>query len=70
MFYCFHFFYGGFLFRFGYESETFPKFSDVERTDALDAEVFCTGFTKQMAKELNLELGLAETSDESGRNLL
>lgn len=55
------------MFRFGYESETFPKFSDVERTDTLDAEILCTGFTKQMAKELNLEMGLADTSDESGK---
>jgi len=58
------------FFRFGYESETFPKFSDIERTDTLDAEILCTGFTKQMAKELNLEMGLADTSDESGKNYL
>lgn len=51
--------------RFGYESELFPKFSDIERTDCLDAEVLCTGFTKEMAKEINLELGIDEQEPES-----
>ncbi|EFA00769.1 serine/threonine-protein kinase RIO2 [Tribolium castaneum] len=46
--------------RFGYESELYPKFSDIERTDALDAEVLCSGFTKDMAKDINRELGIDE----------
>ncbi|XP_044269490.1 serine/threonine-protein kinase RIO2 [Tribolium madens] len=46
--------------RFGYESELYPKFSDIERTDALDAEVLCSGFTKEMAKDINRELGIDE----------
>uniref|UniRef100_A0A1Y1LDE4 Serine/threonine-protein kinase RIO2 n=1 Tax=Photinus pyralis TaxID=7054 RepID=A0A1Y1LDE4_PHOPY len=44
--------------RFSYESELFPKFSETERYDNLDAEVACSGFTKQMAKDMNIELGL------------
>ncbi|CAG9770870.1 unnamed protein product [Ceutorhynchus assimilis] len=51
--------------RFNFESETFPKFSDIERMDTLDAEVLCTGFTKQMAKDINLELGLESDEEES-----
>ncbi|KAK5642020.1 hypothetical protein RI129_008187 [Pyrocoelia pectoralis] len=46
--------------RFGYESELFPIFSETERCDTLDAEVACSGFTKQMAKDMNIELGLEE----------
>lgn len=55
--------------RFGYESELFPKFSDIQRVDCLDAEVLCTGFTKQMAKDLNLELGVDESDSETEKNL-
>ncbi|XP_063930925.1 serine/threonine-protein kinase RIO2 [Zophobas morio] len=44
--------------RFDYESELYPKFSDIERTDALDAEILCSGFTKEMARDINLELGI------------
>ncbi|XP_066139273.1 uncharacterized protein RIOK2 [Euwallacea fornicatus] len=51
--------------RFNYESENYPKFRDIERIDILDAEVACTGFTKQMAKDINLELGLEDSSDKS-----
>ncbi|CAH0561288.1 unnamed protein product [Brassicogethes aeneus] len=49
--------------RFDYESELFPSFSDIQRSSAMDAEVLCSGFTKQMAKDINLELGI-ETDDE------
>ncbi|XP_066257734.1 uncharacterized protein RIOK2 [Euwallacea similis] len=51
--------------RFNYESENYPKFSDIERMDVLDAEVACTGFTRQMAKDINLELGLEDFSHKS-----
>ncbi|ENN75057.1 hypothetical protein HUJ04_001221 [Dendroctonus ponderosae] len=36
--------------RFGYESETFPQFSDVERFASMDTEVKCTGFKREMAQ--------------------
>lgn len=40
--------------KFGYESEDYPKFSDLVREDDLDAEVHCTGygFTKEMENDL------------------
>lgn len=50
--------------RFGYESELYPKFTDIERTDNLDAEILCTGFTKEMAKDLNIEFGIDESESE------
>ncbi|XP_074029586.1 RIO kinase 2 [Leptinotarsa decemlineata] len=50
--------------RFGYESELFPKFSDIERNDNLDAEVLCSGFTKEMSKHINQELGLDSKEDD------
>lgn len=50
--------------RFNYESELYPKFSDIERNDTLDAEVFCSGFTKKMAKAINIELGVEESSGD------
>ncbi|KAF5281093.1 hypothetical protein FQA39_LY17899 [Lamprigera yunnana] len=52
--------------RFNYESELYPKFSDVERSDALDAEVACSGFTKEMAKDMNIQLGIE--NEEVGEN--
>lgn len=52
-----------FMKRFGFESELYPKFSDIERDDNLDAEVFCSGFTKEMAKEINLELRIDESEE-------
>lgn len=38
--------------RFGYESELFPKFSDIERDDVLDLETAATGFSKEVREEL------------------
>ncbi|CAH1956447.1 unnamed protein product [Acanthoscelides obtectus] len=49
--------------RFAFESELFPKFVDVERVDNLDAEVLCSGFTKQMSKHINKELGIENSSE-------
>ncbi|XP_070542209.1 uncharacterized protein [Ptychodera flava] len=44
--------------RFGYESELYPKFSDVVKTDNLDVAVAASGFTKDQQEEL--EQGIAE----------
>lgn len=46
--------------RFQYESELFPNFSEIDRYDNLDAEVLCSGFTKEMAKHINQELGIED----------
>ncbi|XP_056631632.1 serine/threonine-protein kinase RIO2 [Diorhabda sublineata] len=51
--------------RFSFESELFPKFSDIDREDNLDAEVECSGFTKEMAKHINRELGCEDSNDSS-----
>lgn len=50
--------------RFGYESELYPKFSDIERVDKLDAEIACSGFTKDMAKDIDIELGIITDDDD------
>ncbi|EDX14387.1 serine/threonine-protein kinase RIO2 [Drosophila simulans] len=52
--------------KFGYESEDYPKFSDLVREDDLDAEVHCTGygFTKEMEQDLLEEYGMVEQADE------
>lgn len=42
--------------RFQFESELSPQFEDIEKTDHLDNEVRCSGFTKQMAEDINNEL--------------
>ncbi|KAK3097885.1 hypothetical protein FSP39_014153 [Pinctada imbricata] len=39
--------------RFHYESELYPKFSDVSRDDDLDVEVSASGFTKEMAESFD-----------------
>lgn len=49
--------------RFHFESELFPKFSETERKDILDAEVLCSGFTKEMSKHINQELGVDHDSN-------
>ncbi|XP_025832458.1 serine/threonine-protein kinase RIO2 [Agrilus planipennis] len=54
--------------RFGFESELYPKFSDIERSDKLDAEIECSGFTKEMAKDINIELGIDSDSDVQPEN--
>lgn len=38
--------------RFGYESELYPTFADVNRETTLDVEVSASGFTKEMAEDL------------------
>ncbi|EDV91298.1 serine/threonine-protein kinase rio2 [Drosophila grimshawi] len=51
--------------KFGYESEDYPKFSDLVREDDLDAEVHCTGygFTKEMEMDLLQEYGMIEQDE-------
>lgn len=51
--------------RFNYVSELYPKFDDIERSDVLDAEIACSGFTKEMARYINKELGIDSGSDDS-----
>lgn len=53
--------------KFGFESEDYPKFSDIVREDDLDADVRCTGygFTKEMEKDLLQEYGMIEKDEES-----
>ena len=50
--------------RFEYESELAPSFDDINRVDALDAEVAASGVTKQMEKDLRLEYGMDEETSE------
>lgn len=50
--------------RFGYESAGFPSFDDLERDDDLDIEVSCSGFTKEMEKDLLQEYGMEEISED------
>ncbi|XP_030565685.1 serine/threonine-protein kinase rio2 [Drosophila novamexicana] len=52
--------------KFAYESEDYPKFSDLVREDDLDAEVHCTGygFTKEMEQDLLQEYGMIEEVEE------
>jgi hypothetical protein len=47
------------VFSFNYEAEA-PRFEDVVRTDALDAEVAASGVTKQMEKDLQAGLFTVE----------
>merc|ERR1712080_198871 len=49
--------------RFNYESELAPNFLDIERMDALDAEVSASGMTKQMEKDILQHL-LQDDQDE------
>ncbi|XP_060072112.1 serine/threonine-protein kinase RIO2-like [Ylistrum balloti] len=57
--------------RFHYESELYPKFSDLRRDDNLDVEVSASGFTKEMsstfdeaAEELNILKGPESSEKE------
>lgn len=38
--------------KYGFDSEDYPKFEDLERDDRMDVEVSCSGFTKEMEKDL------------------
>lgn len=49
--------------RFGYECAGYPSFDELERDDTLDIEVSCSGFTKEMEKDLLQEYGMESPSD-------
>jgi RIO kinase 2 len=50
--------------KFGFESDDYPKFEDLEREDDLDIEVSCSGFTKEMVKDLMDEYHGEEGEEE------
>ncbi|KAF7993932.1 hypothetical protein HCN44_011201 [Aphidius gifuensis] len=50
--------------RFGYESELYPKFTDILREDCVDVEIRASGLTRQMEKDLLLEMGMNEEEEE------
>jgi len=55
--------------RFNYESELAPTFDDIDRVDAVDAEVSASGVTKQMEKDLLAEMEMnsdGNDEEESG----
>lgn len=56
--------------KFGYESEEYPKFSDLEREDELDREVLCSGygFTKEMEEDLHKEYHQKDAEEEEDGN--
>ncbi|KAG6457669.1 serine/threonine-protein kinase RIO2 [Manduca sexta] len=60
--------------RFGYESELFPKFSDLERDDELDAEVACSGYKRskgvedELLQEMGIELEVSDLEDSDEDN--
>ena len=49
--------------RFNYESELAPSFEDIQRVDALDAEISASGITKQMEKDILNEYGAKDSQD-------
>lgn len=51
--------------KFGFETEDYPKFEELERDDDLDIEVSCSGFTKEMEKDLLNEYHPENASDDS-----
>uniref|UniRef100_A0A182VWG7 Serine/threonine-protein kinase RIO2 n=1 Tax=Anopheles minimus TaxID=112268 RepID=A0A182VWG7_9DIPT len=53
--------------KFGYESEDYPRFNDLERDDELDREVLCSGygFTQEMEDDLMKEYHEENRSDSS-----
>lgn len=53
--------------KYGFDSEDYPKFEDLEREDNLDVEVSCSGFTKEMEADLLNEYH-PEGSDEDEKS--
>ncbi|XP_015181055.1 PREDICTED: serine/threonine-protein kinase RIO2 [Polistes dominula] len=50
--------------RFGYESELYPTFKDILREDCIDIEIKASGITKQMEKDVLMEMGFETNEDE------
>lgn len=50
--------------RFGYESAGYPSFDELERDDNLDIEVSCSGFTKEMERDILQEYGMESVSED------
>ncbi|XP_066591960.1 uncharacterized protein RIOK2 [Prorops nasuta] len=50
--------------RFGFESELYPTFKDIEREDCIDLEIKASGITKSMEKDLLLEMGMEYETEE------
>ncbi|KAI4470063.1 ser/thr-protein kinase rio2 [Holotrichia oblita] len=50
------------------EIELYPTFSDTDRIDNLDAEVACSGFTKEMARDIDIELGFVSDDENEDDN--
>lgn len=51
--------------KFGFDSEDYPRFEDLERDDDLDIEVSCSGFTKEMERDLLNEYHPEEADSDS-----
>lgn len=55
--------------RFGFESEDYPVFSDLCREDDLDQEVFASGFSREMDRELLKEIQMNEGTNSDDVNV-
>ncbi|CAG5099448.1 Similar to Riok2: Serine/threonine-protein kinase RIO2 (Mus musculus) [Cotesia congregata] len=51
--------------KFGYESELYPSFKDICREGCIDAEVKASGLTRQMEKDLLVEMGQIDEDEDS-----
>lgn len=51
--------------RFGYESELAPTFSDIIREDCIDAVIKASGLTRQMEKDLLVEMGMIDEDEDN-----
>lgn len=51
--------------RFGYECAGYPVFEELTRDDNMDVEVSCSGFTKQMEKDILQAYGMESDDDAS-----
>ncbi|OQR71655.1 serine/threonine-protein kinase RIO2-like [Tropilaelaps mercedesae] len=54
--------------RFGYESEDFPRFGDLEREDTLDMETAASGLTKEIREQLREALDELNDDKTGSRN--
>lgn len=51
--------------RFGYECAGYPLFEELTRDDNMDVEVSCSGFTKQMERDILQAYGMESDDDAS-----